>query len=64
MGNWYLPNDLKFGGQVSPTLKPREWFYYLLLNSKNVPEKMFENLIGSKSTISRVEKSLKLKGYL
>lgn len=65
-GNLYIPNNLKFGGEMNPPLRPREWFYYVLINTKNIPtnEDYFIKLVGSKSTIWRAKKSLKKKGYL
>lgn len=63
-GNWHLPKNIKFGGQMNPKLKPTEWLLYILLNSKNPPKEIFKTLIGSRSTIWRTKKSLEKKGYL
>ena len=67
-GNLYFPNDTKFGGQVTPTLKPREWLTLLYLQTENIPnkknKKMEESLCGSRTTKWRTIKKLKEKGYL
>ena len=63
-GNWHIPNSTKFGGQMNPKLKPREWFYWLLENSTNKPPNIYDILIGSRTTQWRVKKKLVEKGYL
>lgn len=62
-GNLHLPDKIPFGGELNPTLKPNEWFLWILLNSSNVSKKHYEN-IGSRSTIWRLKKKLNEKGYL
>lgn len=69
-GNLYYPKDIKFGGEVSPSLNPREWFFLVLMIadksqiSKEKTERLFKHLVGSKSSIYRIKKSLINKGYL
>lgn len=63
-GDWFIPSEVPFGGELNPKLKPREWFCWLLLNSKNVPEIAWKNLVGVSTTIWRTKNKLKDKGYL
>jgi len=69
-GNLYMPNDLKFGGEVNPSLNPKEWWFLILeiANKSKITEKKYRELvdilIGSKQTKYRIKKSLKEKGYL
>jgi len=63
LGNFNIPNDIPFGGQLNPKLTIREWFLWILDNSINVPKNAYQNLVGSKVTIWRLRKKLKLKGY-
>jgi len=69
-GNLYLPDDLKFGGEVNPSLNPKEWWFLLLkiADKSKIKEKKYQELIdiliGSKQTKYRIEKSLKEKKYL
>ena len=61
-----MPNDLKFGGQIKPTLKPTEWWIWLFLTATG-PEKykkMYAEEGLSRSTIFRTKKKLRKKGYL
>ena len=69
-GNLYFPDDIKFGGEVSPSLSVREWWALLLITadksriSAERRERLFDNLVGSKSNIYRLKRSLRVKGYL
>jgi len=69
-GNLYVPNDIKFGGEVDPALSLGEWWVLLLTAadksqiSAEHQEKLFNNLVGSKSNIYRIKRSLRVKGYL
>lgn len=63
-GEWHIPKDIPWGGQLNPKLKPSEYNCWLLLNSDNVPEDAWTNLVGSRVTVWRIKKSLKQKGYL
>ena len=67
-GNLYIPINIKIGGDISPKLKPREWWYMILTYAQNVPKdkekSLWKHLIGSVATKHRVKKSLIKKGYL
>jgi hypothetical protein len=69
-GNLYVPDDVKFGGELSPSLNPKEWWTLLLITadksqiSPERQEKLFSNLVGSASNIYKVKRSLRAKGYL
>ena len=69
-GSLYFPKDIKFGGEVKPSLNPKEWWFLILeiADKKNITkehsEKLFNNLIGNKSNYYRIKRSLKAKGYL
>jgi uroporphyrinogen-III synthase len=60
---WLMSKEIPFGGQLSPKLRPKEWYCWVLLHSKNAPENIWKNLIGHKTTIWRVKKRLEKKGY-
>jgi len=62
--NLAIPNSVKFPGQAKPKLKITEWWMLLMLNSGDVPDSMYENLVGSRTTQWRAKKGLKEKGYL
>ena len=62
-GNWYIPKNIKMGGELNPKLSPREWLVWILLNSKNLPKNHLD-LLGSRATIWRTKKKLVKKGYL
>lgn len=70
MGNLYSPNDIKFGGETDPPLRPREWLVLLFLQtdkSKLLPNKIKKiksAICGSRTTFWRTKKKLKKKGYL
>ncbi len=63
-GNFWMPNNIKFGGQMHPILKPKLWFYYLLIQSKDVPKEAWNAMIGSKSTEIRTKNELIKLGYI
>ncbi len=63
-GNWFIPSEVPFGSLLEPKLKPREWFCWLLINSKNVPDNAWKNLVGHPTNVWRIKKKLKEKGYL
>ena len=69
-GNLYLPKNIKLGGQVTPSLKSREWLYLVFTIadksrlSKEQSKELFNNTFGSKSNQYKIKKSLKNKGYL
>lgn len=67
-GNLYLPINIKSGGEISPKINPKEWFYMILTFAENVPvdkeKSLWRNLIGSTATKHRVKRSLIKKGYL
>jgi hypothetical protein len=63
-GDWYIPYSIPWGGRLNPKLKPIEWFCWVLLNSENAPAEIWKSLVGSRTTIWRVKKILKEKGYL
>lgn len=64
-GNLYIHNSIKMGGEMIPVLKPKEWFYWLLLTqTRNTTKSTLQELIGPRSTQYRIAKKLKEKGYL
>ena len=68
-GNFYFPNDIKFGGEVEPALRPNEWWFLVLTiaDKEQISEehqKELFDLVGCKRTLYRIKKSLKEKGYL
>ena len=69
-GNLWIDRKIKFGGQLKPPIKPREWFYLILesCKEKNIQEDKIKNFIkntlGSKITQWRTKKNLIKKGYL
>lgn len=62
-GNWYIPNSIPLPGELNPKLKPREWFCWILDNSLNTPKKSYKNLVGTLTTVWRLRKQLREKGY-
>ena len=62
-GNFYIPTNFPFGGEITPTLKPKEWFYFVLSLCDEIPEYVKPSLVGSKSTQYRTHKKLIKKGY-
>jgi len=62
-GNWYIPSTIPFAGELNPKLKPKEWFCWLLDNSLNTPRKAYRNLVGTPTTVWRIRKKLREKGY-
>ncbi|MCK6462844.1 hypothetical protein L6Q79_16050 [bacterium] len=69
----WLKKGIKFGGQMNPKIKPREWFYLLYFGNiesfrKNTPkekqEQILQSCIGSRATQWRIKKKLIKKGYL
>ncbi len=69
-GSLFFPKDIKFGGEVNPSLNPKEWLFLVLtmadksqLSEKHI-EKLFNDLTGSKSSQYRIKHSLCEKGYL
>ena len=69
-GNLWMSKGIKFGGQLNPKVKPREWQYLLLeaCKEKETPagkvDNFIANVLGSKVTQWRIKKSLTEKGYL
>ena len=69
-GNLWIPKNIKFSGELTPPLTPREWFFLLIMTSdmsKLPPERkgrIKKSFIGSRSTFYRIRKSLIKKGYL
>ena len=70
-GNLNLPNDILFGGECTPKLKPREWFILVWLNldtseckDKKKIENIKNNFCGSQATYYRNLKKLKQKGFV
>jgi hypothetical protein len=69
-GNLYIPNDIKFAGEINPPLKAKEWWLLVLESSDKSQmaegkyKELVKNLIGSKQVEYRVRKSLKEKKYL
>ena len=69
-GNFYIPKNIKMGGELNPKLKIGEWFYLLFqiadkkTMKKEIFKKILSNVFGSKSNQYRIKKSLKEKGYL
>ena len=69
-GNFYFPKKIKFGGEVNPQLKIKEWWFLALtiankekLTKEHI-QRLFNNIIGSKSNQYKIKKSLEEKGYL
>ena len=66
--NFYIPMSIKPCGEMDPPIKPKEWFYLVLTQSKSISQKRINHylniLCGSRSTQWRIKKSLKNKGYL
>ena len=63
-GNWFWSRSIKFGGQMSPKLNPKEWGFYMLLLS-NAPNWIYKKFgFKSKATIKKYTEILKRKGYL
>ncbi len=60
---WWILSKIPFGSEMNPKLKPKEWLYWVLIHTKNVPENVWKNLIGSYVTIWRIKKQLQKKGY-
>ncbi len=69
----WLEKGIKFGGQMKPTVKPREWFYLLYFGNiksfkENTPkekqEQILKSSVGSKVTQWRIKNRLIKKGYL
>ena len=63
-GNWWIPNEIPFGGELNPSLKPKEWICWLLDISENTPKKAYKNIIGVPVTVWRIREKLRKKGYL
>ena len=69
-GNLWLTKGIKFGGELNPTVKSREWFYLMFeaCKEKEVPfeklGKFISSTLGSRATQWRIKKSLTKKGYL
>ena len=64
-GNLFIRKNIKFGGQLNPKVKPREWFYLIFAGcSGDIPDRVKDNLLGSRVTRWRIKKSLIAKGYL
>lgn len=69
-GALLLSKGIKFGGELNPKIKPREWFYLLFeaCKEKNIKtcagSKLLEKNYGSRTTQWRTKKSLIKKGYL
>lgn len=61
--NFYIPASIPFGGELNPKLKPREWWCWILDNSLNSPKGIYRHLVGTPTTVWRIRKSLKIKGY-
>lgn len=71
-GMWMM-KDIKFGGQLRPKVKPREWFYLIYDAAKNSMEESLDEItrdriikswLGSSVTQWRTKKKLQEKGYL
>jgi len=66
-GHFYLPMNIKFGGQLKPSLNTREWLLWLFLTAKDnhfAPNNFLKVVGGSLATLYRIKRSLKEKGYL
>lgn len=69
-GNLFLEKGIKFGGQLKPSVRPREWFYLLLKACEEkgtLPDSVSRiraNWTGSRTTEWRLKKALIEKGYL
>ena len=61
---WWMTNNIPFGGKLSPKLKPSEWLYWVLLNTENADKETISLVVGSRTTVWRIRKILKEKGYL
>lgn len=62
-GNWYIPRNIPWGGQLQPQLKPTEWLLWILDNSLNVPKNAYKDILGASASIWRIRQRLKKKGY-
>ena len=70
-GNMWMDRDIKFGGQLTPKLKPREWFYLVWEATKESREKynldfnrIRKSWLGSPATQWRIKNQLTDKVYL
>lgn len=69
-GSLWLAKGIKFGGQLNPPIKIREWFYLILesCKEKEIPEdkvrSFIKNILGSKATQWRIKNKLIQKGHL
>lgn len=72
-GNLFFPRNIKFWWELKPPLSLKEWWFLvfkmadksLLSEEKRKrKEESFKEFFGSKTTIYRIKKSLKEKGYL
>ena len=65
--NWYIPTSIVPNGLMKPQLTVKEWVYFLLIQSNGLPNTKLKekigDLCGSRATIWRIKKSLKIKGY-
>ena len=62
-GDWLIPSEIPFGGQLDPKLKPGEWWCWLLDNSDNVPKDAYRSWVGVPTTVWRIRKKLRKLGY-
>ena len=70
-GNLWLDKRIPFGGQMKPSVTPREWFYLLyeackeegLPDNDKIPKFIAKDL-GSRATQWRTRNILIKKGYL
>lgn len=69
-GNLWISKNIKFGGELNPKIKPREWFYLVIESckekefSKSKVNNFIISTLGSRPTQWRTKKSLIKKGYL
>lgn len=69
-GQLFIKQGIKYGGQMRPSVSPREWFYLLweVCVEEGLPKKNIngikKNWLGSRATQYRTKDSLKIKGYL
>lgn len=69
-GNLWLDKKIKFGSELKPKIKPREWNYLLFeaCKEEGIPVGKVDNFIksslGCRATQWRTKKSLIKKGFL
>lgn len=69
-GDLLMARSLPFAGQITPKVKPREWFYLLFDASRDTfdatkhrPD-FIDKFVGSRATRWRTKKALEAKGFL